>query len=153
MAVTTMRMSTDRHNRMIPLSRQHKAWRKRLRLQIWPISFKYFPSPLLPHAQQISQLQALDQDLVSRAWMSSQKGKWPKKITYLPKLNRQAQSTCKKRNQQLQHQPHPPPPLIAPPSKGTGFAPSSGEKPQGPSLINYEIELEADFLLEMVVEM
>jgi hypothetical protein len=50
MAVTMTRMSTDHHNHMIPPSRQHKAQQKQLRLQILPISFKYLPSPLFPHA-------------------------------------------------------------------------------------------------------
>jgi hypothetical protein len=43
--------------------------------------------------------------------------------------------------------------LIAPPGNGTGSAPPSGEEPQGPSPIDYELELKADFPLEMVLEM
>jgi hypothetical protein len=45
------------------------------------------------------------------------------------------------------------PPLIAPPSNRTGSAPPSSEEPQGPSPIGYELELEAIFLPEMVLEM
>jgi hypothetical protein len=45
------------------------------------------------------------------------------------------------------------PPLIAPPSNMTGSTPPLGEEPQGPSPVDYELELEADFLLEMVLEM
>jgi hypothetical protein len=45
------------------------------------------------------------------------------------------------------------PPLIAPPSNRTGSTPLLGEEPQGPSLVDYELELEADFPLEMVLEM
>jgi hypothetical protein len=51
MALTMTKTSTNHHNRMIPPSRQHKARWKQLRLQIWPISFKYLRSPLPPHAQ------------------------------------------------------------------------------------------------------
>jgi hypothetical protein len=35
----------------------------------------------------------------------------------------------------------------------TGSTPPLGEEPQGPSPVDYELELEADFLLEMVLEM
>jgi hypothetical protein len=43
--------------------------------------------------------------------------------------------------------------LIAPLGNGTGSAPPLGEEPQGPSLVDYELELEADFPPEMVLEM
>ncbi len=45
------------------------------------------------------------------------------------------------------------PPLIAPTSNGTGSTSPSGEEPQGLSPIDYELELEADFPPEMVLEM
>jgi hypothetical protein len=35
----------------------------------------------------------------------------------------------------------------------TGSTPPLGEDPQGPSPLDYELELEADFLPEMVLEM
>jgi len=34
-----------------------------------------------------------------------------------------------------------------------GSDPPSGESPQGPSLVNYELELKVDFSPEMVLEM
>jgi hypothetical protein len=43
--------------------------------------------------------------------------------------------------------------LIAPPSNGIGSTPPLGEKPQGPLPIDYELELEVDFLPKMVLEM
>jgi hypothetical protein len=43
--------------------------------------------------------------------------------------------------------------LIVPLGSGRGFAPPLGEEPQGPSLVDYELELEADFPPEMVLEM
>jgi hypothetical protein len=45
------------------------------------------------------------------------------------------------------------PPLIAPPSNGTGSTLPSGEEPQGLSPVDYELELKADFPPEMVLEM
>jgi hypothetical protein len=45
------------------------------------------------------------------------------------------------------------PPLITPPGNEIGSTPPSREEPQGLSPIDYELELEADFLLEMVLEM
>ncbi len=45
------------------------------------------------------------------------------------------------------------PPLIAPTGNRTGSTPPSGEEPQGLSPIDYELELEADFPPEMVLEM
>jgi hypothetical protein len=45
------------------------------------------------------------------------------------------------------------PPLIAPPSNETRSVPPSSEEPQGPSLVDYELELEADFSSEMVLKM
>jgi hypothetical protein len=40
-----------------------------------------------------------------------------------------------------------------PPSNEIGSTPPSGEEPQGPSPIDYELQLKADFPLEMVLEM
>jgi hypothetical protein len=40
-----------------------------------------------------------------------------------------------------------------PTSNRTGFTPPSGEEPQGLSPVDYELELEADFPPEMVLEM
>jgi hypothetical protein len=45
------------------------------------------------------------------------------------------------------------PPLIAPLGNRTRSVPPSGEEPQGPSPVDYELELEADFPPEMVLEM
>jgi hypothetical protein len=45
------------------------------------------------------------------------------------------------------------PPLIAPPGNGIGSAPPLGEESQGPSRVDYELKLEADFSPEMVLEM
>jgi hypothetical protein len=45
------------------------------------------------------------------------------------------------------------PPLIAPTGNGTGSTLPSGEEPQGLSPVDYELELEADFPPEMVLEM
>jgi hypothetical protein len=45
------------------------------------------------------------------------------------------------------------PPLIAPTGNGTGSTPPSGEEPQGLSPVDYELKLEADFPLKMVLEM
>jgi hypothetical protein len=45
------------------------------------------------------------------------------------------------------------PPLIAPIGNGTGSTPPSSEEPQGLSPVDYELELEADFPPEMVLEM
>jgi len=45
------------------------------------------------------------------------------------------------------------PPLIAPPSNGTGSTPPSSEEPQGLSPIDYELKLKVDFPPEMVLKM
>jgi hypothetical protein len=39
------------------------------------------------------------------------------------------------------------------PSNETRFVPPSSEEPQGPSPVDYELELEADFPSKMVLEM
>jgi hypothetical protein len=40
-----------------------------------------------------------------------------------------------------------------PPGNGTRSAPPSSEEPQGPSPVDYELELEANFPPEMLLEM
>jgi hypothetical protein len=45
------------------------------------------------------------------------------------------------------------PPLIVPPSNGIGSGPPSGKEPQGPSPVDYELKLKADFPSEMVLKM
>jgi len=47
----------------------------------------------------------------------------------------------------------PTPTLITPPGNGTKTTPPTGEVTQGPSLVDYGMELKADFPLEMVLEM
>jgi len=47
----------------------------------------------------------------------------------------------------------PTPTLITPPSNGTGSTPPTGEVTQGPSPLDYGLELKAVFSLEMVLEM
>jgi hypothetical protein len=42
--------------------------------------------------------------------------------------------------------------LIVPLGNGIGSSPPSGEEPQGQSPVDYELELEADFPPEMVLE-
>ncbi len=46
-----------------------------------------------------------------------------------------------------------PPPLIANPGSGPGAPSFSGEATQGPSHVDYSLEIEADFPSEMVIEM
>jgi hypothetical protein len=43
--------------------------------------------------------------------------------------------------------------LIAQQGNGSGAAPPNGEASQGPSPVNYNLEIEADFLKELVLRM
>jgi hypothetical protein len=49
--------------------------------------------------------------------------------------------------------PPPNPTLIMHPGSGPGRTSPAGEETQGPSLVDYSLELEAEFLKEMVIEM
>jgi hypothetical protein len=49
--------------------------------------------------------------------------------------------------------PSTPPPFDRASKQWVRSDPPSGELPQGPSLVNYELELKVDFPLEMVLEM
>jgi hypothetical protein len=77
---------------------------------------------------------------------------------------RENHSTAKARTPSLKHQQKrkmaaaftPTPstlPLITPPGNGTGTACPPGEKHQGPSPVDYDLELDAEFPSEMITEM